>query len=87
MTKHAQQTLPGRTLFFAERLTQIRQHQQLMLHAPFTKRAATNFPTAHASGKNHLHCIRAWIVMTVQTSGEAKLFAGPAQYPDRRLGQ
>src|SRR5213080_4338871 len=87
MTKHPQQTLPGRALFFAQSLTQISQHQQLMLHAALTECAATNFPTADAPGKNHLHRVWSRIVMAVQTSRQPQFFAGSAQEPRRRLGQ
>src|SRR6266404_6141928 len=58
-----------------------------MLHAAFTKRAATNFPAAHAPGENHLHRIWPPLVMPIQTSRQPKLFAGTAEEPHRRLGQ
>src|SRR5882724_11853330 len=87
MTQHPQQSLPRGTFFFAQRLTQISQHEQLMLHAAFPKSAAANFPTPHAARKYHLHRIWTSIIVTVKACGESKLLAGTAQQSRRRLSQ
>jgi hypothetical protein len=54
VAQYPQQSLPRAPLFFAKRLTQIGQHEQLKLLPAFAKRAAPDVPAAHLAGKNHL---------------------------------
>src|SRR5215510_376355 len=58
VAQDAQQALPCGALFFAKRLTQISQHEQLKLVPTFAKRAATNVPTSNTTRKDHLHRLR-----------------------------
>ncbi len=71
VTQHAQQSLPGATFFFAQRLAQIRQDEQLMLRAPFAKGAASNVPATHPAGKDHLHRVLAVALLSIQAGREA----------------
>ena len=47
----ADQALEGLALFFAQRLAQVRQHEQLVRAAALAERAAPDFPAADAAGK------------------------------------
>jgi hypothetical protein len=58
-----------------------------MLHPAFAKCAATNFPTADAAGKDHLHRIWGRVAMVVQAVREPKLGTGAPQQTHRRLCQ
>src|SRR5690348_10777831 len=85
MAQHAQQSLPCRAFFFAQRLAEIGQHEQLMLLAAFAKRAATNVPASHLTGKDHLH--RLWTTSKAKTRGKSELVGSAAEQARRLLGQ
>ena len=87
MTKNTQQSLPGATLFFAQRPAQIGQHQQLVLGASLTKGAATHIPTADAAGENHLHDVRTVRRAAIEACRQTKLGTGALKQTCRRLRQ
>src|SRR5438128_8063523 len=87
VAQHTQQSLPRLAFFFAQRLTQIRQYQQLVRQAAFAKDTTTHTPAANAAGKNHLQDLVTVRLPRLETNVETKLLAGSPQQACRRLSQ
>src|SRR5437016_6852167 len=76
VAEHANQPLPGAAFFFAQRATEIRQHEQLMRQALLPKRAPSNSPTTGASGKAER---KRFVLVNIVTGIESKFFCAFAQ--------
>src|SRR6266702_3626756 len=76
VAEHANQSLPGAAFFFAQRATEIRQHEQFMRQALLPKRAPSNSPTTGASGKAER---KRFVLVNIVTGVEAKFLCAFAQ--------
>ena len=84
MTNHANQPLPGLTLFLAQRLAQIRQHQQLVRPPALPELTAPDLPAADAAregGVDDARCVAG------QTVAEIEFLGVPPEQPFRRLAE
>ena len=70
----ANQPLPGLAFFLAQRLTEVREHQQLVRPPTLAEEAAPDFPAADAAGKRRgddARCLAAQALVEVEVGGTA----------------
>ena len=84
MPDDADQALERLPLLFAERLTEIREHQQLVRPAALSKQAASDLPSAHASGKRRVDDAGRFAIEAVL---ETELLCAAPEQTFRRLRQ
>ncbi len=70
MTEHADKALPGAPLFFAQRATQIGQHQQLVRQPVFAKGASPYSPATGTAGERQRQRL---VFINIVTSGQSEI--------------
>ena len=80
----ADQPLPRLPFLFAQRLAQVREHEQLVRAAALPELAAPDLPAADAAGERRVDDARR---LAVEAVVEAELLGVPAEQPLRRLAE